>query len=125
MKNLKMENKILKIKDEEQNSFYDPQRSSNGGGYHQPYIEYMVQFNNKTYKLTIDDTSCGSFGLRFFIDLYEITTGDAITVYYQYYDEVNGNNYYKEELIGDNNAVIDFLIESEILTGKYYPNLTY
>ena len=35
---------MLKILDErEQNSFYDPEKANNGGGYHQPRIEFEFE----------------------------------------------------------------------------------
>ena len=47
---------ITIIDKEELNSFADPNRASNGGGYHQPGY-------------TFDNTSCGDFGTRYRVQL--------------------------------------------------------
>lgn len=61
---MKMKLKIINIIEEEQNPFYDKDRSNNGGGYHQPLIKITLN-NGVTWE--VDDTSCGDFGDRFTI----------------------------------------------------------
>ena len=56
-----MEINILSCK--ETNGFYNPSKSRNGGGYHQPKIEFEVVGEN--IHGTILDTSCGDFGRRY------------------------------------------------------------
>lgn len=59
-----MEINILSYK--ETNGFYDSSKSSNGGGYSQPKIEFEVA--DKNIHGTIWDTSCGDFGRRYDIE---------------------------------------------------------
>ena len=54
--------KVLNV--EEQNHFFDSRKSSNGGGYHQPLIDFT--FNG--VEGHINDTSCGDFGKRVHIE---------------------------------------------------------
>ena len=57
--------KILEV--EEQNSFFDSGKSCNGGGYSQPFITFV--FNGVVG--SIQDTSCGEFGERYFVQFGE------------------------------------------------------
>lgn len=54
-------NRINIFQETETNPFYDPSRSRNGGGYHQP--KYGIQFG--AWCGTFRDTSCGDFGTRY------------------------------------------------------------
>ncbi len=45
----------------ETNPFYDPSRSRNGGGYHQPKYGFLFG----AWCGTFHDTSCGDFGTRY------------------------------------------------------------
>lgn len=58
------------LEDKEQNSFYDPAKSYNGGGYHQPYQKLTFDVEGQNYTLIYDNTSCGDFGKRYEIDLF-------------------------------------------------------
>ena len=58
------------LEDREQNSFYDPAKSYNGGGYHQPYQKLTFDIDGENYTLIYDNTSCGDFGKRYEIDLF-------------------------------------------------------
>lgn len=58
------------LEDREQNSFYDPAKSYNGGGYHQPYQKLTFDVEGQNYTLIYDNTSCGDFGKRYEIDLF-------------------------------------------------------
>lgn len=58
------------LEDREQNSFYDPEKSYNGGGYHQPYQKLTFDIDGENYTLIYDNTSCGDFGKRYEIDLF-------------------------------------------------------
>ena len=57
--------KIINIK--EQNSNADTMKAMNGGGYSQPFIEFI--FNSVTG--SIQDTSCGEFGVRYLVKFGE------------------------------------------------------
>ena len=57
--------KILNVR--EQNPNADVEKSLNGGGYSQPFIEFT--FNNVTG--SIQDTSCGEFGVRYLVKFGE------------------------------------------------------
>ena len=58
------------LEDREQNSFYDPAKSYNGGGYHQPYQKLTFDIDGENYTLIYDNTSCGDFGKRYEINLF-------------------------------------------------------
>lgn len=62
MKKNQHEFEILKV--EEQNRFFDSRKSCNGGGYHQPLIDF--KFNG--IEGYISDSSCGDFGERIYIE---------------------------------------------------------
>lgn len=51
----------MTIKEEETNEYYDPDKSRNGGGYHQPLITVTLVSG---IRIAILDTSCGEFGAR-------------------------------------------------------------
>lgn len=71
------------INSEEQNDFYDPRKSNNGGGYHQPYYEYELEtHDNKIIRLEVDDTSCGDFGKRINIRVYDENDDRIACAYY-------------------------------------------
>ena len=57
--------KILEVR--EQNPYADPMKANNGGGYSQPCITFI--FNGT--KGSIQDTSCGEFGIRYFVEFGE------------------------------------------------------
>ena len=61
---------IILIEEREQNDFFDKRKQNNGGGYHQPFKKYSFEYNNKTYTLVYDDTSCGDFGCRYSVSIY-------------------------------------------------------
>lgn len=56
---------ILEVR--EQNPNADVEKSLNGGGYSQPFIKFI--FNG--IKGSIQDTSCGEFGERYFVKFGE------------------------------------------------------
>ena len=64
-KNQRSNFEILEVR--EQNPYADIEKSINGGGYSQPYIEFT--FNG--VKGSIQDTSCGEFGIRFIVEFGE------------------------------------------------------
>lgn len=90
------------IEPEQQNSYYDPSRSSNGGGYDQPLYEF--EYGN--VKLTYSDTSCGDFGDRIEV---ELTAGNTSYVYCL--DTVGGSYEY---------AVHKFLDKETVLIQDWY-----
>lgn len=61
IKNIKL------LEEREQNDFFEPSKSCNGGGYHQPLIKYSFEYENETYTLTYNNTSCGDFGSRYYV----------------------------------------------------------
>ena len=54
-------NKLVILREEETNAYYDPNKAGNGGGYHQP--QYDFQYG--AWYGTFHDTSCGDFGTRY------------------------------------------------------------
>lgn len=69
-KEIKLIENLKVLEDKEQNSFYDPAKSYNGGGYHQPYQKLTFDVEGQNYTLIYDNTSCGDFGKRYEIDLF-------------------------------------------------------
>ena len=78
--------RIKLIREEELNSFYEPSKSNNGGGYHQPHHEYQIRLKNKNFVLIKKDTSCGDFGKRIHI-IVKDEFGNSIFNFYE--DEIN------------------------------------
>ena len=62
---------IILLEDREQNSFFDERKQNNGGGYHQPLVKYSFEYNDKNFTLVYDDTSCGDFGCRYNVSIYD------------------------------------------------------
>lgn len=56
---------------------YDPRFSNNGGSYYQP--TYKVTFEDGSH-ITIEDTSCGDFGDRIFVEA--VLSGKVYAAYY-------------------------------------------
>lgn len=75
------------LEDKEQNSFYDPAKSYNGGGYHQPYQKLTFDVEGQNYTLIYDNTSCGDFGKRYEIDLF--ITESKKTVYHFEFNNID------------------------------------
>lgn len=73
------------VKYEEQNSFADPRKANNGGGYHQPLIVCEMG----THTLVIDDTSCGDFGRRYTVRY------DGIVIYER--NDLRSNEIYEKK----------------------------
>lgn len=67
MKKLKL--KVKSWVEVEQNPFYKLSLSCNGGGYHQPLTTIKGVVNNQSFKLVIDNQSCGDFGKDIIITL--------------------------------------------------------
>lgn len=44
------------------NEFYNPSKSSNGGGYYQPSYEYVGELLGESIHVEIDDFNMGDFG---------------------------------------------------------------
>ncbi len=55
----------------EQNSFYDPDKANNGGGYSQPLKKVAFEYEGEEYEFVYDDMSCGDFGRRYTKTLYK------------------------------------------------------
>ena len=72
----KLENLKLMV-EKEQNDHFNPRFSRNGGGYHQPYLEWEFDYDGSHYRFIIDDTSCGDFGERYSKSLIKID-GDKL-----------------------------------------------
>ena len=104
IKNIKL------IEEREQNSFFDERKQNNGGGYHQPFKKYSFEYNNN-YTLVYDDTSCGDFGCRYSVSIYN---QDNKTIYDFSVDRVSNR---EEELdFSDEFDVVFFhnLLNSEL-----------
>ena len=63
--------RILEKREVEQNSFYNSEKTNDGGGYHQPYRETFFEYEGETYRFVLDSSSCGDFGLRYTKTLYK------------------------------------------------------
>ena len=88
------------------NHFYNPDRSSNGGGYNQPYVEFI--FNG--IKGTFEDTSCGDFGTRYHLQWNNFSA---------YRDTVGGGNSYYSDFSSSNPEHVELLNKIYKLTGRY------
>lgn len=102
------------LEDREQNSFYDPEKSYNGGGYHQPYLKISFDIDNTSYTLIKDDTSCGDFGVR--IDTQLLLTDNNQKIYEHHLDTVKINSAEDEEYL---------LADKELMTKELWENLIY
>lgn len=63
--------KVFTVEEFQQNDFYDSRRCGNGGGYDQPLYKFLVYDVDKKRKIargTLDNSSCGDFGSRFYLD---------------------------------------------------------
>ena len=95
------------IKDKNVNQFYDPARMNNGGGYYQPCKKYEIILpSGKKLYFEYNDTSCGDFGARIFIGLYDT---DKMPILTKYYDTVNRIPNVSFEYNGEYQNVIKYL----------------
>ena len=79
---MKIKNLRLEI-DKERNMFANTELANNGGGYHQPYKVWAFSWDGAEYELKYSDTSCGDFGERYVVSLYQVSpTGEDLI--YQY-----------------------------------------
>lgn len=51
------------------NPKYDPDTANNGGGYWQFAGGIVVDLNGQLVTVEVDDTSCGDFGSRYYVDV--------------------------------------------------------
>lgn len=58
--------KIVSVWGWQTNPFYNPETSSNGGGYFQFKGGAVLELNGKTVIVTVEDASCGDFGSRIY-----------------------------------------------------------
>ena len=58
-------NKLVILREEETNAYYDPNKAGNGGGYHQP--EYLFRYGS--WNGYFRNTSCGGFGTRYYLKM--------------------------------------------------------
>lgn len=67
--------KIFITAEKEQNEFYNSSKANNGGGYHQPYYEGFIfdRDNEDRYFFQFSNTSCGDFGTRYEIEVYQVS----------------------------------------------------
>lgn len=103
------------LEDREQNSFYDPEKSYNGGGYHQPYQKLTFDVEGQNYTLIYDNTSCGDFGKRYEIDLFITETKKPV-----YHFEFNNMDKVEEDELDENLKVY-----KEVLTEDLWNSLIY
>lgn len=80
---------IILLEDVEQNDFFNPEKSYNGGGYHQPLTKYSFEYNGEDYILTYNSTSCVDFGSRYYVRITR--TKDDKTIYDFDVDNVSRN----------------------------------
>lgn len=80
---------IILLENVEQNDFFNPEKSYNGGGYHQPLTKYSFEYNGEDYVLTYNSTSCGDFGSRYYVRITR--TKDDKTIYDFDVDNVSRN----------------------------------
>lgn len=116
------------LEDKEQNSFYDPAKSYNGGGYHQPYQKLTFDVEGQNYTLIYDNTSCGDFGKRYEIDLF-ITESKKPVYHFEFNnidkvgeDEDEYLKVYKEVLTED---LWNSLIYNEEINNYFEKDKTY
>ena len=105
--------KLIILEEIEQNPSIDINRCSTGGGYFQPHIEGVIKFKNKSLQFVLNDTSCGDFGNRFTLDIYNRNQ----IIYSNSVDEVGkwiGD--YNTFWSGDYQNVLDWLCEYTLLT---------
>lgn len=104
----------IKIIREEQNNLnFDPNvgGKSNGGNYDQPFVEYSFTRNGKEYSCIVDDKSCGDFGRRI-----DITVYDGKEPVYSYDCDFVSN--YEENCMQNPHKFDDsFLLDVENMTG--------
>ena len=103
------------LEDREQNLFYDPAKSYNGGGYHQPYQKLTFDVEGQNYTLIYDNTSCGDFGKRYEIDLFITETKKPV-----YHFEFNNMDRVEEDELDENLKVY-----KEVLTEDLWNSLIY
>ena len=104
---------IVLLEEKEQNSFFDERKQNNGGGYHQPLMKYSFEYDNKNFTLVYDNTSCGDFGCRYSVSIYN---QDNKTIYYYNVDRVSNR---EEELDFSNEFnenLFNSLLNSELKT---------
>lgn len=101
---MKKEIELIITKQLEQNSNADIDNCSNGGGYFQPHIEGEIEFKRKKLKFILNDTSCGHFGARYTLDIYD----HGSSVYYMHVDYV-GNREAQTEWSGHYQNVLDWV----------------
>lgn len=116
------------LEDREQNSFYDPAKSYNGGGYHQPYQKLTFDVEGQNYTLIYDNTSCGDFGKRYEINLF-ITESKKPVYHFEFNnmdkveeDEDEYLKVYKEVLTED---LWNSLIYNEEINNYFEKDKTY
>ena len=104
---------IILLEDVEQNDFFNPEKSYNGGGYHQPLTKYSFEYNGEDYVLTYNSTSCGDFGSRYYVRITR--TKDDKTIYDFDVDNVSRNR--EDELYFSDEFDVSFfynLLDSEL-----------
>ena len=110
---MKKEIELVITKKEEQNPGADANKCSNGGGYFQPYLEGLIKFKGKELNFILSDTSCGHFGTRYTLDIYD----HGSSVYYMHVDNV-GNSKNETEWSGHYQNVLDW-VSIDTFLGDY------
>ena len=62
---------IRLIQARETNPFRDVTKATYGGGYFQPFIVYVFTYKEKEYTISYYNSSCGVFGIRYTIKIFE------------------------------------------------------
>lgn len=102
---------IVLLEEREQNDFFDESKSCNGGGYHQPFEKYSFEYEDKKYELVYDSTSCGDFGSRYSVSIYD---QDNKTIYDYNVDRIDNREDWLYFSNSFNKDFFNSLIDSEL-----------
>ena len=101
--------KLVITRQVEQNDNADIDKSSNGGGYFQPFIEGKILLEKTNLTFNLNDTSCGEFGNRF---EFSIKEGNK-DIYINLVNQV-GNDYEDSGWNGEYENVLEYLLATSI-----------
>lgn len=105
-----LSNDFILLKHEQLNSFYDPDRAYDGGGYDQP--GYTFEF--KGIIGYFEDTSCGSFGSRYTLNWNGVHADyDSVGNEIEEYSEFSNKNPDHLELLEEIHNLTGFRIKTQ------------
>lgn len=108
--------KILSQNSAEQNEFYDPTKSNNGGGYSQPCRKTFFEYEGEQYELVFNDTSCGDFGSRFTKTLYK----DGKAIAEMEVDQISNDDIWKSNFYLSNPLHVAMYEAGLLKKGNFY-----